>query len=235
MMKPVFCIAEGAFAPDFPPSDQALQDPDGLLAAGGDLSPERLLAAYRRGIFPWYSQDQPILWWTPDPRTVLTPGALKVSRSLQKTRRKGHLRVSVDTAFAATMRKCAEPRFDQAGSWLNREMIAAYCALHQAGHAHSVECWQAGELVGGLYGLSIGRVFFGESMFSRVPDASKVALVHLTERLWAAGYQLLDCQVQSPHLDRLGALPMRRAQFEEALARWCPVPPEGACWVNEEL
>jgi leucyl/phenylalanyl-tRNA--protein transferase len=231
--KPLFWLTAKTSADGFPPSAAALDEPAGLLAAGGDLTQTRLLAAYRRGIFPWYNEGQPILWWSPDPRLVFLPGDLKVSRSLRQTYRRGALRVSFDEAFAAVLQACAEPRPGQDGTWLHRHMIAAYSQLHAAGHAHSVECWQGDLLVGGLYGIAIGRVFFGESMFSRVSDASKLALVHLTERLWAADYRVLDCQVHSPHLERLGAREIPRAEFEGLIHAACALPPTRDCFTPD--
>ncbi len=199
---------------DFPDVNLALTEPDGLLAVGGDLSEQRLLAAYRRGIFPWYSDDQPILWWSPDPRAVLFPDNLKISKSLRKTIRKQIFRVTFDTAFEQVVHACAEPRAGQNGTWISDEMYEAYVRLHQADHhAHSVECWQEGRLVGGLYGISIGQVFFGESMFSHATDASKVAFVYLVKHLAAKGYPLIDCQVSSAHLTSLGACNIHRHEF----------------------
>lgn len=197
----------------FPPVSRALPSLNGLLAAGGDLSSDRLLAAYRRGIFPWYEAGQPILWWSPDPRTVLTPATLHVSRSLRKALRRGLFSVTVDRSFAQVMDACAQPRRGQHGTWITPEMTAAYQRLYDNGYAHSLEVWRDGRLAGGLYGIALGAVFFGESMFSRVTDASKVALVHLAEHLRARGYVLIDCQVDSPHLRRLGAEAMSRKAF----------------------
>lgn len=204
----------------FPPVELALEEPDGLLAAGGDLSPERIVAAYQNGIFPWYSEDQPILWWSPNPRAVIFPDELHISRSLAKTLRRNQFRVSLDTEFEAVLKACAAPRADELGTWITDDMHKAYTRLHQLGIAHSVEVWQDEELVGGLYGLSLGRVFFGESMFSRVTDASKVALVKFTEQLQAWGYALIDCQVSSPHISSLGASNIPRAEFVSLLKQW---------------
>jgi leucyl/phenylalanyl-tRNA--protein transferase len=214
----------------FPPTRLALRDPNGLLAVGGDLSPGRLLAAYRRGIFPWYSDDQPILWWSPHPRVILRPEELKVSRSLAKTLRNKPFEVTFDRAFERVMRACAEPRADGLGTWITEEMVAAYVELHRLGHAHSAECWLEGELVGGLYGLAIGRVFFGESMFARRTDASKVAFAHLVRHLRAWGFGLIDCQVGTEHLLSLGAHGIPRADFEALLDRWCDLPGRPAPW-----
>ena len=197
----------------FPPLDQVLDEPEGLLAAGGDLSPTRLLAAYRRGIFPWYSAGQPVLWWCPDPREVLLPAEFKVARSLAKTLRNRGFEVTFDRDFAGVVSACAAPREHSTGTWITREMHAAYCELHTRGHAHSVEVRLGGALVGGLYGVLMGRVFFGESMFSRERDASKVALAWLSERGRVAGLQLIDCQLPTPHLRSLGSRPMARDEF----------------------
>jgi leucyl/phenylalanyl-tRNA---protein transferase len=213
----------------FPPLTQALQQPNGLLAVGGCLSSERLLAAYRRGIFPWYNDDEPILWWSPDPRLVLFPERLQVSRSLRKTLRKGRFTVTFDNAFADVLNGCAKPRSDDNGTWLNRDMKAAYNELHRLGHAHSVEVWLAGELVGGLYGVALGQVFFGESMFHSRTDASKVGFVTLVEQLIDWGYQLIDCQVHTEHLVSLGAEQISRQQFNQLLAQYCDLPSAWRC------
>jgi leucyl/phenylalanyl-tRNA--protein transferase len=203
----------------FPPLGAALAEPNGLLAAGGDLSPDRLLLAYRRGIFPWYSYGQPILWWSPDPRMVLYVDELRVRRSLAKRVRSGVFEVRIDTAFDEVIESCAEfPRAGQRGTWITPEIVAAYSELHRRGYAHSVESWQDGELVGGLYGLALGRVFFGESMFARESDASKVALVYLVAKLKELGAPLIDCQQETPHLAALGARPIRRERFAAHLA-----------------
>lgn len=201
----------------FPDPALAERDPDGLLALGGDLAPARLLNAYRQGIFPWYSEHDPILWWSPDPRMVLFPEELEVSRSLRKSLRRGHFSVSMDQAFDNTIQNCSGPRKDDAGTWLQPEMIQAYQELHRQGHAHSVETWLDGELVGGLYGIALGGVFFGESMFSRTSDASKTALVFLVETLLAHGFSLIDCQVYSAHLESLGACEIPRQDFQRRL------------------
>ena len=205
----------------FPDTSQALKDPNGLLAIGGDLHPERLLAAYRKGIFPWYSEGQPILWWSPDPRAVLYPDRIKVSRSLRKTLKKPPCTVTLDQAFDEVISACAAPRQNEPGTWILTEMKQAYKQLHELGYAHSVECWNNGELVGGLYGIAIGRVFFGESMFSRETDASKVAFVHLTKQLQQWGYGLIDGQVSSPHLTSLGAVDIPRQEFLTQLEHLC--------------
>ena len=204
----------------FPPLDQALDEPDGLLAAGGDLSPPRLLAAYRRGIFPWYSAGQPVLWWSPDPREILVPTEFRCSRSLGKTLRNRGFEVTFDRDFAAVVEACAARREHSAGTWITPEMRAAYCELHERGRAHSVEVRLDGLLVGGLYGVLIGCVFFGESMFSRERDASKVALARLAERAIVAGLQLIDCQLPTPHLRSLGSRPMPRSEFSALVAQY---------------
>jgi len=202
----------------FPPVETALVDPDGLLCAGGDLSPERLIEAYRRGIFPWFSAGQPILWWSPDPRTVLYPSELRVSRSLGKALRNRGYTVSVDHAFAGVIDHCADRALRPEGTWITPEMRAAYLRLHELGWSHSVETWEAGRLVGGLYGVALGRVFFGESMFSIARDASKVALWGLARLLRERDVRFLDCQVASGHLSSLGARSLPRREFLRELA-----------------
>lgn len=205
---------------EFPPLESALRDPDGLLALGGDLSPERLISAYRHGCFPWFQEGQPILWWSPDPRMVLYPAQLHVSRSLRKTRRQGRFAASFDRDFAAVIRACAEPRSYSDGTWITPAMQAAYLELHRRGIAHSVEVWQDGRLVGGLYGLAIGRLFFGESMFSRTTDASKIGFVALVERLRDCGFALIDCQMHTDHLASFGARAIPRSEFAAQLERY---------------
>ncbi len=203
----------------FPPTSTALADPNGLLAVGGALTPDWLEAAYRRGIFPWFEEGQPVLWWTPDPRLILRPAHLHVSRSLRKQLRQTTFHFSVDTAFAEVIAACAEPRDEYAGTWITAAMEAAYGVFHEQGKAHSVEVWKDNELVGGLYGIAIGRVFFGESMFSRRDNASKMALHVLVKQLQRWGFELIDCQVSSQHLLSLGAEEISRQQFESELAR----------------
>jgi leucyl/phenylalanyl-tRNA---protein transferase len=203
----------------FPPVSEALEDPNGLLAAGEDLAPERLLAAYTRGIFPWYSAGQPVLWWSPDPRMVLLTAEFKISRSLRRAVQSGKFEIRVDTAFDAVMRACAELRADQDGTWITDAVRAGYGALFRRGYAHSVESWRDGELVGGLYGVAIGRMFYGESMFARQTDASKVALASLVRQLRAWDFPLIDCQQQTAHLASLGARPIPRSEFAKALAQ----------------
>lgn len=197
----------------FPPPEAALRDPPGLLAAGGDLSLERLLAAYARGIFPWYSPGQPVLWWSPDPREVLLPEQFHRSRSLARAMRTRGFTLHQNRDFAAVVAACAAPRSASPGTWITREMQAAYVRLHERGWAHSYETWRAGRLVGGLYGVQLGRVFFGESMFSREPDASKAALAGLVDHCAAQSIELIDCQIASAHLRSLGSRPMPRRQF----------------------
>ena len=203
----------------FPPLEQALDEPEGLLAAGGDLSPARLLAAYRRGIFPWYSAGQPVLWWAPDPREVLEPAEFKCSRSLAKTMRNRGFEVTFDREFADVVTACAARREHSTGTWITPEMHAAYCELQARGHAHSVEVRLEGTLVGGLYGVLLGKAFFGESMFSRERDASKMALAWLAQRALVAGLQLIDCQLPTPHLRSLGSKPLGRSEFSARVAQ----------------
>lgn len=215
---------------DFPPVARALREPNGLLAAGADLSEERLVQAYRNGIFPWYNEGQPILWWSPDPRMVLYPAGVKVARSLGKRLRRRDYEVRVDTAFGVVMRACAEPRAGQDGTWISAEMIAAYEALYHAGHAHSVETWIDGKLAGGLYGVAMGRAFFGESMFARAPDASKIALTHLARQLERWNYGLIDCQMTTRHLARMGAREIARAEFMRKLRELVNYPQSVRKW-----
>jgi len=219
----------------FPPIDAALDDPNGLLAAGGDLSPERLLAAYSHGIFPWYNESTPILWWSPDPRMVLFVGEFKLPRSLRKVVRQRRFEIRVDTAFRSVMQGCAEPRNGQSGTWITPAVTEAYEALHRQGHAHSVEAWRDGELVGGLYGVSIGRMFYGESMFAREPDASKVALVKLVAMLGGMEMPLIDCQQETEHLARFGARPIPRREFAHWLSRLVNSPQPAENWTAAAL
>lgn len=217
----------------FPSIKRALRHPDGLLAAGGDLSTPRLLAAYAKGIFPWYEDSQPILWWSPDPRAVFFPDALRISRSLKKTLRQNRFEISFDRAFSEVVQGCAEPRSYGTGTWITAEMMVAYNRLHEEGHAHSIEVWDQNGLAGGLYGLTIGKVFFGESMFSQARDASKVALVRLAEELTRREFALLDCQVDSPHLQSLGATLLRRSRFLALLEEHCTAPEPVGSWAQE--
>ncbi len=216
----------------FPPVESALRQPNGLLCAGADLSVERLLAAYRSGVFPWFSGDEPILWWSPDPRMVLECNALKVSRSLAKSLRNKGYEVRVDTMFRKVLEGCAGPRSGDGGTWLSEAMRAAYFALHRAGYAHSFETWRRDELVGGLYGVAIGRMFYGESMFSRATDASKVALVALVAELRAREFPLIDCQMKTPLLASLGACEMPRRQFLRRLAALVHYPEASGRWIR---
>ncbi len=218
----------------FPPVSAALTEPNGLLAAGGDLSSARLLDAYRHGIFPWFSRGQPVLWWSPDPRMVLFPRELKVRRSLRKALRNREYEIRADTAFRAVMLACAEPRSGQDGTWITPEMIAAYCALHAQGVAHSVEMWVDGELAGGLYGVALGRVFFGESMFSRAPDASKIALVHLVRQLERWNFAMIDCQMTTAHLASLGAREIARLVFMRKLQELVNYPGAAKRWTLDD-
>ncbi|WP_404377155.1 leucyl/phenylalanyl-tRNA--protein transferase [Vreelandella aquamarina] len=208
--------------PYFPSTEQALETPNGLLAAGGELTPAWLVDAYRKGIFPWYSDDDPILWWSPDPRMILLPEYFKRRRSLAKRLRHGGFSVTLDQRFAQVVEACAAPRKHEPGTWINADMRHAYQRLHELGIAHSVEVHHSGELVGGLYGLAMGPVFFGESMFSRQPDASKVALAHLAGAMQAHGGKLIDCQMHTPHLASLGATTVARRTFINYLEQWLP-------------
>ncbi|GMV91775.1 MAG: leucyl/phenylalanyl-tRNA--protein transferase [Candidatus Hydrogenedentota bacterium] len=228
---PLFRLTEDLV---FPPPHLAIED--GLLAVGGDLSVERLLLAYRSGIFPWYSEGDPLLWWSPDPRMILFPDELHVSRSLERVLKKGEFTVTMDTAFPSVIQACAEargPRRD--GTWITREMESAYCALHDAGYAHSVECWKDGALAGGLYGVSLGACFFGESMFSLATNASKVAFVRLVRQVAAWDFHFVDCQMHTPHLARFGAKEVARKQFLRLLRDGLDTPTRCGKWELEVL
>ncbi len=214
----------------FPPVSRALDEPNGLLAAGADLSVRRLTAAYRQGIFPWYSEGQPLLWWSPDPRMVLFPRELKLSRSLRKRLRRRDYEVRVDGGFEAVMRACATPREDHAGTWITEDMIVAYAALHRHGLAHSVATWVGGELAGGLYGVALGRIFYGESMFTRATDASKIALAHLVRQLERWGFGMIDCQMKTAHLASFGAREIPRAEFMRKLEELVNYPSRQGEW-----
>jgi leucyl/phenylalanyl-tRNA--protein transferase len=214
----------------FPAPNRALTEPNGLLAGGGSLNPRRLLQAYRQGIFPWYSSGQPILWWSPNPRLVLFPEGVNLSRSLRKTLRNGPFTVTADAAFGAVIDACAAPRAPGEGTWITPDMRRAYCRLHQLGHAHSIETWRQGKLVGGLYGVAVGRVFYGESMFSGASNASKVALAALAAQLRRWDFALIDCQVRTDHLLRLGAVDIPRETFLQLLDRYCPLPGREGFW-----
>lgn len=229
---PLTWLAASSNSP-FPPLEQALDD--GLLAVGGDLSSQRLLNAYRNGIFPWFNEHDPILWWAPDPRMVLFTDQIKVSKSLQKTINKKRLSITMDTAFTDVMTACAAPRKNmhgetENGTWIHPDMIEAYSILHQQGIAHSIECWQDDVLVGGLYGIAIGHIFFGESMFSTLRDSSKIALVTLCQQLNRWGFPLIDCQVHSDHLASMGAIEIKRKQFIAYLDEYCPQTPLNTRW-----
>ena len=213
-----------------PALHKALQEPDGLLAIGGCLSKIRLLNAYRHGIFPWYNHDEPILWWSPDPRLVLFPDKLVISRSLRKTLRKNKFSVTFDQAFSDVITACAEPRQDSLGTWITDDITQAYIKLNRAGYAHSAEAWLDGELVGGLYGVALGRVFFGESMFHTKTDASKVVFATLVEQLKAWDYQLIDCQVHTTHLASFGAVSCKRNHFIQLLDQYCDIPAQESAW-----
>jgi len=214
----------------FPHVERALRVPNGLLAAGGELTPACLQEAYRHGIFPWFNADDPILWWSPDPRMVLFPEEFKISRSLRKTLRSNIYEIRTDTAFEQVMRACAAPRGGQAGTWIHEEMIAAYTELHRMGMAHSVETWCEGELVGGLYGVGIGRMFYGESMFSRSTDASKAALARLAAQLCRWNFRMIDCQMSTPHLASLGAREIPRTEFIQRMQELIALPSVSSPW-----
>jgi leucyl/phenylalanyl-tRNA--protein transferase len=215
----------------FPSVESALVDPNGLLCAGGNLSPERILSAYRQGIFPWFSAGQPILWWSPDPRMVLFPDEFKVSRSLRKTLKSGDYEIRLDSDFAGVINHCAHTeRPGQPGTWITPEMRNAYLRLHELGWAHSVETWQDGVLTGGLYGLAIGKMFYGESMFSLRTDASKIAAAHLARFLGHQEFGMVDCQMRTDHLASLGAREIPRVVFLAQLQRLCQMPATPARW-----
>jgi len=214
----------------FPPVQHALHDPAGLLAAGADLSTDRLIMAYSQGIFPWYSPGEPILWWSPDPRMVLFPQELVVQRSLAKVLRKRHYEIHVDTVFAEVIAGCSRPRAGQDGTWISKEMIAAYTRLHQIGVAHSIETWIDGRLAGGLYGIALGRAFYGESMFTLVPDASKIAFVHLVRQLQRWNFGIIDCQMNTAHLARFGAREIPRTEFITQLNNLINLPTVHSPW-----
>ena len=210
----IFRLLDDDYA--FPSAE--LAEPDGLLAIGGDLSPLRLLMAYANGIFPWYNEGEPILWWSPNPRLMIRPGEMKVSKSLRHTLRSGKFEVRIDTDFRSVMQHCAAtPREGQNGTWITNDILEAYCKLHELGVAHSFETWQDGELVGGLYGVALGKAFYGESMFHTVSDASKVAFWHLHQFLQAHGFKIIDCQQETPHLKSLGAYAIPRHDFLKEL------------------
>ena len=215
---------------DFPPVEKALLTPPGLLAAGGQLTPEWLLAAYSRGIFPWFTHGEPLLWWSLNPRLILLPEKIRVTRSLAKMIRKRHFDIRCDTDFAAVIHACAAPRAGAAGTWITPSIIEAYCRMHELGYAHSIESWHHGKLVGGLYGIALGRVFFGESMFSHESNASKVALVNLANRLYTHRYSLIDCQMDTKHLSSMGAHTISRNEFIRKLQHRITQQPLPGCW-----
>lgn len=216
---------------DFPPLELAFTEPNGLLCAGGDLSPQRILQAYRHGIFPWYSKGEPILWWSPNPRMVLVPSEFRISHSLRKTLRKGNYCIKLDDDFPAIIRACAKaPRKGQSGTWITTEMQSAYSTLFELGYAHSVGVYIDDKLAGGLYGLAIGKMFYGESMFSHATDASKIAVAHLAHFLETQGFGLIDCQMNTPHLASLGACEIPRRQFIARLRELITLPPLSGRW-----
>ncbi len=215
---------------DFPHLDNALRDPNGLLAVGGCLSRTRLLNAYRQGIFPWYNPDEPILWWSPNPRLILFPDQLIISRSLKKTLRQNTFVVTFDQAFKEVITACADLRKESTGTWITPDINQAYTELHKAGYAHSAEAWLNGQLVGGLYGVALGQVFFGESMFHTTTDASKVVFAQLVEQLKRWGYQLIDCQIHTTHLASFGAINCPRTEFRHLLDKYCDLAPSPSAW-----
>jgi len=230
-MKPLSIrILRAGVREAFPPIESALAEPDGLLAAGGDLSPPRLLDAYRHGIFPWYSEGDPILWWSPDPRMVFATDAIHISTKMRHFLRRCKWTIRADTAFSTIVRACAAPRAQQPGTWITQGMFQAYCELHASGYAHSVEVHAGNEIVGGIYGVAIGRMFFGESMFSAASGGSKVALITLCRALHEWEFPLLDAQVASPHLASLGAFEIPRARFAAHLADYCARPAAPDNW-----
>jgi len=226
-------LAEDSPPEALPPADAASTQPNGLLAVGGSLEPDWLLHAYTHGAFPWYNPGEPILWWSPDPRAILKPRDLKISRSLRRSIRNRGYRVAADTDFASVIYSCAQPRDGVAGTWITRQMKSAYCRLHSMGYAHCFEAWQDDELVGGLYGVAIGRVFFGESMFARATDASKVAFAAAVRYLAQRDFRLIDCQVESPHMTSLGATLIRRTEFVALLDRHCSDPGPTGNWSED--
>jgi len=220
-LNQLYWVKENILATDFPPVHEALRDPDGLLAIGGELSDIQLLSAYRKGIFPWFNEGQPIMWWAPDPRCVLLPDEIKISRSLAKNLRQNKFEIKYDSAFSDVINACASARKGIDDTWITNDMKEAYLSLHKLGFAHSVECWLDNKLVGGLYGLAMGKIFFGESMFSYASNASKIALVNLTQQLANKHFKLIDCQVHSQHLQTLGAKPIQRELFSQFLENYC--------------
>ena len=234
-MATYFCFETQQRLSGLPPPTHALREPNGLLAMGGDLAPATLLTAYRCGVFPWYGPEQPILWWSPDPRAILYPNQLHVSRSLRRFLHRLSWEITVDRDFKSVLGACAAPRRDHTGTWITPEMASAYQTLHALGHAHSVECWAHDTLVGGVYGVAVGQVFFAESMFSRAPNGSKVALVALCRSLHAWGYQMIDCQIPNPHLQSLGVQVIPRREFQTILGATCEQPPAAEAWKTARL
>ena len=214
----------------FPLTHKALKQPNGLLAAGADLTPGRLIEAYSLGVFPWFNADEPVLWWSPDPRMVLIPAELKVARSLKKVLRNRTYEVRLDTAFSRVMQGCAQPRDGQSGTWISPMMTDAYTRLHEMGVAHSAETWIDGKLAGGLYGVALGRMFYGESMFTDVTDASKIAFVHLVWQLKRWGFGMIDCQMKTAHLETFGAREIPRSDFMRRVSKLIQYSPAPTCW-----
>lgn len=231
----VFWLGEDDPPESFPPVAQALSEPEGLLAAGGNLDTDRLLYAYRKGIFPWYDEGQPLLWWSPSPRCVFLPGDFHFSRRAQRNLRRSTAEIRINTAFDAVIRACAGPRRSAQGTWITADMLTAYERLHELGWAHSIEVWQSGKLSGGLYGLAIGKVFFGESMFSVTSNASKIALLYLARHLKSGDFDLLDCQVVSSHLTSLGARSIPREDFTQRLDSACHPPCRFDSWPADPI
>lgn len=217
----LYWVKDNIIANNFPDIGRALKEPDGLLAIGGDLHPQRLIDAYHRGIFPWNNEGQPILWWSPDPRWVLYPNRIKISRSLRKILNNKKFEITFNRNFPTIIKMCAAPRDNCDDTWITNDILDNFNKLHQLGYAHSVECWYQGELAGGLYGIAMGKVFFGESMFSKISDASKVALVHLAKTLSALNFEIIDCQVHTTHLESLGAVALPRSTFADILHNHC--------------
>ncbi len=217
----LYWVAENVISTKFPDVKSALRSPDGLLAIGGDLTEQRLLSAYQKGIFPWYNQGQPIMWWSPDPRCIFDINEIKISRSLRKILKSQKFTVSMNSDFERVIGGCAAPRVDHDETWISQDVHQAYLDLHHSGYAHSIECWISNQLVGGLYGIAIGKVFFGESMFSRASNASKVALVYLANFLKQHSFLMIDCQIYSEHLASLGAKTIARDEFTQALSKHC--------------
>lgn len=228
----LYWVKDNLLATNFPEVNKALRDPDGLLAIGGDLSEERILNAYKNGIFPWFNEGQPIMWWSPDPRCVLVPNEIKISRSLAKHLRQDKFKITYNTAFNEVLEGCAATRKGIDDTWITNDIKNAYSNLFKLGYAHSIECWRNKKLIGGLYGLAMGKVFFGESMFSRESNASKTVLVYLAQQLEKMNFRLIDCQVYSGHLQTLGAKPMQRELFIQVLDNYCNLEKTSFCFDN---